>query len=471
MSKSIVLSLYAVAILTVVACAPDGPLDNSPTAPRLLPSNGVCGTTCDLSTDSRPFQASRSSPDSASGSLFLGKVNVNGVRGGAVSIALTADQHLLAALPRDVHILVTAADGKEQSFSVSDLTSAPVTIYRFAATSTVDIRYALSRGSPVTIPRGDIHLTQYVSSADVVSADRWWVRQPRPYNANLSTMSSCVIAASYSQICGIYVYVSPFAGGGLGGTFQSNSGTGASSNIRLTFTAPGATSVTITVYDPTYDGNAAYAYDVAGNFLGEVGFAGTGIPGDNVPDTQTLPYTDIRSILLIPAPADYVSYDVSFAGISSPPACRAGPLTSYTRISDQFGVIDSSHPDPHMGRDYSVLSGTEVFAPDSGTIKWASTTGSAGYAMVLRSASLDSRNFLLDSYFMHLQGPAPGIHDGSVVHAGQLIAYSDNTGVSTGAHLHFEQHIQASYPSEPDPRTPFPAGHAPRSTVVDPCSF
>jgi hypothetical protein len=117
-----------------------------------------------------------------------------------------------------------------------------------------------------------------------------------------------------------------------------------------------------------------------------------------------------------------------------------------------------------MGRDYAVITGTQIFAPDSGTIVWSATTGNAGFAMVLRSAVPDSRGLMLDTYFFHLQGAAPGIHEQSVVHAGQLIALSDDSGYSTGPHLHFEQHVQAPWSANP-----FPAGSAPRSTVVVPC--
>jgi murein DD-endopeptidase MepM/ murein hydrolase activator NlpD len=38
----------------------------------------------------------------------------------------------------------------------------------------------------------------------------------------------------------------------------------------------------------------------------------------------------------------------------------------------------------------------------------------------------------------HLSRYAPGIHAGSHVHQGQVVAYSGNTGMSTGPHLHYE---------------------------------
>jgi murein DD-endopeptidase MepM/ murein hydrolase activator NlpD len=210
-----------------------------------------------------------------------------------------------------------------------------------------------------------------------------------------------------------------------------------------------------------------------------VGFNGSGTPGWNIPETATLPYADIRRLDLIPADGDYVSYDVSFASVSTPPACKSAPLSTYSGVSSEFASTDPVwHTDPHKGRDYLVPDSTEVYAADSGTVVWRQTTGSAGYVIVVRSALPDSRGLMLDSYYMHLAGPAPGIHFGSVVHAGQFIAYSDNSGTkadgspsTSGSHLHFQQNEQATWPWADDPTSPFPGGYTPTPTVVVPCTF
>jgi Peptidase family M23 len=477
MPKSKVFLLCPLGLLTIFACTPDTP-NQASTAPLLGGAGTQCRAECAITTDSRPFEASHSSPDSATGWLFLADVTLTGTRGATISLGITADQHLVAALPRNAQILVNV-DGVEDSFTVSELVSSPVAVYRFEAATTVHLRYALSRGTPTSIPVGDFRLTQYASLADVASSDRRWIAVPRSYAADLSTMSSCVITVSFSKICGIYAWGYPFVAGGLGGTFQSNSGTGASRPITITFSAPGASSITVTIHDPTWPGNSAQAYDAAGNWLGSVGFNGTGVPGWNLPETQTLPYADIRRLDLIPADADYVSYDASFAEVSTPPACKSGALTSYNGISSEFAHTDPMwHTEPHKGRDYLVPDGTEVYAPDSGTIVWRQMTGSAGYAIVLRSALPDSRGLMLDSYFMHLQGPAAGIEYHSVVHSGQLIAYSDNSGTkangnpsTSNPHLHFGQNQQANWPWADDPTSPFPGGSAPVATVVVPCTF
>jgi hypothetical protein len=453
----------------VFGCSPDAP-NQASTAPLLGGAGTQCRAECAITTDSKPFEASHSSPDSAMGWLFLADVTLTGNRGASISLGITADQHLVAALPQDARILVNA-DGKEASFTVSELLSGSVTFYRFEAAAIVHLRYAISRGTPTSIPIGDFRLIQYASSADVANSDRPWVRSPRSYAADFSTMSSCVITLALSTICGIHAYVNPYATGRLG-TFQSNSGTGVSSPVTIRFSGPGATNVTITIHDPTWAGNSAQAYGPNGDFLGSVGFSGSGLPGSDFPETQTLSYTHISRVDLIPAPGDYVAYDASFADSSTTPPCSSKPLTSYDRVSDEFDVVDPpTHKDAHTGRDYSVLTHSEVYAQDSGTIVFKGPAKSAGYALVLRSALPDTRGLLLDSYFFHLEAAAPGIHEGSVVSAGQLIAFSDDSGVSTGPHLHFEQHIQAFWPGLPDPRTPWPWHHAPRMTVVVPCTF
>ena len=44
----------------------------------------------------------------------------------------------------------------------------------------------------------------------------------------------------------------------------------------------------------------------------------------------------------------------------------------------------------------------------------------------------------LRTAYGHLSRFAPGIHPGTRVHQGQVVAYSGNTGMSTGPHLHYE---------------------------------
>jgi murein DD-endopeptidase MepM/ murein hydrolase activator NlpD len=463
MPRSKVLIICPLGLLTLFACGPDGLNDNSsPTGPTLAALSAQCGTECAITTDSRPFRASRSSPDSVAGTLFLAEVTVNGHKGAVVSLAVAADRSLIDAIPADARVLVTI-DGKLQSFHLSRLTSSRPTLYQFETATTIRIRYDLSRGAVKLIPAGGVHLTQYTSSGEVVYSRRPWIRSRRSLAANVTaSSSSCVIAAPLSHLCGTTVSVSPFSGETTGGeaTFQSNPGTGASGPITITFSAA-VPSVTVTIYDPTYAGNSATAYDASGNVLGRVDFVGTGIPGLDVPDTKTLTYSGIRRVDLIPAEADYVSYDASFEGTPGPQPCPASVLDGSPMVSSTYKSHDPAvRSVKHMGRDYAVPIGTPVYANEAGRVAHAQFgEGGSGWGIVIRSIDANS-------YFFHLSQLL--VSKGDSVEGGQLIALSGNSGhvVSinggNGAHLHFEQHLPGPIWDN--------TGHVPKGNEFEPCT-
>jgi len=109
---------------------------------------------------------------------------------------------------------------------------------------------------------------------------------------------------------------------------------------------------------------------------------------------------------------------VDGARISSGFGMRFHPVLGYTRM--------------HKGIDFAVPSGTPVMAAGTGTVKIAGRMG--GYGNYLR---IDMGNGYGTAYG-HLSRFAPGIHMGSHVRQGQVVAYSGNTGMSTGPHLHYE---------------------------------
>jgi len=109
---------------------------------------------------------------------------------------------------------------------------------------------------------------------------------------------------------------------------------------------------------------------------------------------------------------------VDGARISSGFGMRFHPVLGYTRM--------------HKGIDFAVPVGTPVMAAGTGVVKLAGRMG--GYGNYLR---IDMGNGYGTAYG-HLSRFAPGIHMGSHVHQGQIVAYSGNTGMSTGPHLHYE---------------------------------
>jgi len=109
---------------------------------------------------------------------------------------------------------------------------------------------------------------------------------------------------------------------------------------------------------------------------------------------------------------------VDGARISSGFGMRFHPVLGYSRM--------------HKGIDFAVPVGTPVMAAGSGVVQIAGHLG--GYGNYLR---INHQNGYGTAYG-HLSRLAPGIHVGSHVRQGQIVAYSGNTGMSTGPHLHYE---------------------------------
>ncbi|GAD80780.1 M23 family metallopeptidase [Vibrio ezurae] len=104
------------------------------------------------------------------------------------------------------------------------------------------------------------------------------------------------------------------------------------------------------------------------------------------------------------------------------------------RVSSHYGY--RIHPKTgkktlHRGIDYAVNTGAPVYASADGVVE------------VVRPSNVGSGNFLklqhsygFSSSYSHLQKFK--VKAGDFVEKGQLIAYSGNTGFSTGPHLHYE---------------------------------
>ncbi|GAD88873.1 MULTISPECIES: M23 family metallopeptidase [Vibrio] len=104
------------------------------------------------------------------------------------------------------------------------------------------------------------------------------------------------------------------------------------------------------------------------------------------------------------------------------------------RVSSHYGY--RIHPKTgkktlHRGIDYAVNTGAPVYASADGVVE------------VVRPSDVGSGNFLrlqhsygFSSSYSHLQKFK--VKSGDFVEKGQLIAYSGNTGFSTGPHLHYE---------------------------------
>lgn len=108
----------------------------------------------------------------------------------------------------------------------------------------------------------------------------------------------------------------------------------------------------------------------------------------------------------------------------------------FSRISSQFSN-SRFHPvlkiyRPHHGIDYAAPTGTPVVSIGQGTViaKGYQASGGGNYLKI-------KHNQEYTTTYMHLNGFAKGISQGTHVSQGQLIGYVGSTGLASGPHLDF----------------------------------
>lgn len=94
---------------------------------------------------------------------------------------------------------------------------------------------------------------------------------------------------------------------------------------------------------------------------------------------------------------------------------------------------------PHNGVDYGAPIGTPVRSVANGTVIMAQYSGGGGNVLKIR------HNSTYQTAYKHLNGFAKGVRRGAKVRQGQIVAYTGNTGLSTGPHLHYEFYVNGRY--------------------------
>lgn len=97
------------------------------------------------------------------------------------------------------------------------------------------------------------------------------------------------------------------------------------------------------------------------------------------------------------------------------------------RVTSRFGIRRGRR---HQGVDVSLPTGTPLYAVFDGKVRYASTLGGYGRLIIIR------HNNGLETFYGHMS--RHDVKEGDIVHAGDQIGLSGNTGRSTGPHLHFE---------------------------------
>jgi murein DD-endopeptidase MepM/ murein hydrolase activator NlpD len=131
-----------------------------------------------------------------------------------------------------------------------------------------------------------------------------------------------------------------------------------------------------------------------------------------------------------PRPQEVVeSGAVSLHGVLAP--IKGAPVTSL------FGM--RYHPILHIvrlhaGIDFGAPVGSPVRAAADGKVEIAGpVSGYGNHVRIMHDG--------FETSYSHLSEILEGIHPGVEVKQGEIIAYSGNTGLSTGPHLHFEYHV------------------------------
>ncbi|MEV0169532.1 M23 family metallopeptidase [Streptomyces sp. NPDC050803] len=98
-------------------------------------------------------------------------------------------------------------------------------------------------------------------------------------------------------------------------------------------------------------------------------------------------------------------------------------------LSAYYGQAGINWMSMHTGIDFPVSYGTTVMAATDGTVR---TQWNAAYGNMMIVTAMDGT----ETWYCHLSSYS--VPSGTTVKAGDTIAYSGNSGNSTGPHLHFE---------------------------------
>jgi murein DD-endopeptidase MepM/ murein hydrolase activator NlpD len=139
-------------------------------------------------------------------------------------------------------------------------------------------------------------------------------------------------------------------------------------------------------------------------------------------------------------------------GRSMRKAFLRAPL-EFSRVSSGFNTA-RMHPilnriRAHKGVDYAAPIGTPVRAAGDGVVRFAGVMG--GYGNLVEIEHTHS----ITTVYGHLSRFAHGLHAGTRVTQGTVIAYVGMTGLATGPHLHYEYRVNGVFKN---PQTvPLPA--------------
>ena len=139
-----------------------------------------------------------------------------------------------------------------------------------------------------------------------------------------------------------------------------------------------------------------------------------------------------------------------------------GPITQY--FGENPDIYKKWGYAGHNGVDFGIPNGTPIIAAADGTVEKVGFED-GGYGNFVKIAHMDGGTKFY-TYYAHLQSTS--VSNGQKVTAGTVLGLSNNTGASTGPHLHFGIKIDGQNPPYKGYLDPMPylTGTAPTSPSV-----
>lgn len=357
--------LAAMSLLVALpACMTDRPvapagLDGVAPAPTMF----ARGSELTVTEGGRALRAAQIRHDSTGAALLVARLRVHGEPGDSITLRDLrtggAPSHPGARISATIRGI---------SRSLTQIHLGGKAFYGFAAPDTVTVEYRLSVVGPA-VPNATLRLVhQSAGSSELLSVPWAEVSQQVTPTAGPSG-TTCSLTAATGACASVTWGIDPYAPGFVFPGFQSDAGsTGPSRPITITFSSQIA-SATVTAHDPTWAGNQLVGYDGSA-IVASATFAGSGQAGVNVPSTRTVT-GNITRVVLIPAPNDYVTYQVSVlvdAKVRLNVNCTPSPVTRGATVmctatlsnGKAFSVVIASVDDPE--RSPRFISGAAINA-------------------------------------------------------------------------------------------------------------
>lgn len=192
-------------------------------------------------------------------------------------------------------------------------------------------------------------------------------------------------------------------------------------------------SVVLSLYDPNHPLDAPTL--TLG--LAKDGFSIRQSSGEPLRGFFVMPYARSRALPALPAPAGAPSFDIAAAEevVSPPPFLLRWPVDS--RQVNQFFGENPQFYKPfglagHEGVDFYAPSGARVYAAFDGVVSEAKYRGAYGNQVRIRH---EHNGVQFTTVYAHLHKWL--VMPNQALRAGDLVGLADNTGNSTGSHLHF----------------------------------